>query len=207
MDAPTAGKTDPAGTYSVNFAVVSRHAEAMSLVLARYNPAEPDKRLGKVLEIALDPEHMRSGDVWHVLLHNLRDLETLCYAWRADGDSLWQGTSRFSPGTLPFENSLIAPCLFHPPPISLWQAASRLSPGPSPLKTLLSLLFSSHPHPSLCGRPRLNCLPVPSPLEHTVVALFLFTHLGFLHANLTLKASPRVSPCDALRQLPTGTLI
>lgn len=84
--------------YSVNFAVVSRHAEAMSIVLARYNPDKPGTRLERVLEIALDPECMRSGDVWHLEVGGLRDLETLCYGWRAQGDSLWQGPSRFAPG-------------------------------------------------------------------------------------------------------------
>ena len=36
------------------------------------------------LELALDPEINRTGDVWHVCLQGLRDVGTLCYGWRAE---------------------------------------------------------------------------------------------------------------------------
>ena len=43
-----------------------------------------------VLEICLDPLTNRTGDQWHICVHGLRDLESLCWAWRADGEVLWQ---------------------------------------------------------------------------------------------------------------------
>ena len=36
------------------------------------------------LELALDPEINRTGDVWHVCLPSLRDASQLCFGWRAD---------------------------------------------------------------------------------------------------------------------------
>ncbi|KAK9809286.1 hypothetical protein WJX73_001102 [Symbiochloris irregularis] len=81
-------------TCSVNFALRSRHASAMSLCLARRieaptsngssgtaGAAQPGKGY---LELALDPEVNRTGDVWHVCLQGLRDVGTLCYGWRAE---------------------------------------------------------------------------------------------------------------------------
>ena len=44
----------------VNFAVVSRHATSLTLVL--FIPGDPEP----VLELPLDPTYNRTGDVWHV---------------------------------------------------------------------------------------------------------------------------------------------
>ncbi len=43
-----------------------------------------------VLEIALDPVTNRTGDVWHVCVHGLRNVGLMCYGWRADGDVTWE---------------------------------------------------------------------------------------------------------------------
>ena len=61
----------------VNFAVFSRHAEKMSLVLFALGHEEP------LAEIALDPAVNRTGDVWHILVHDL-DL-AVRYGYRAGG--------------------------------------------------------------------------------------------------------------------------
>ncbi|KAK9820150.1 hypothetical protein WJX72_006684 [[Myrmecia] bisecta] len=88
-----------APTVSVNFAVRSRHAGAMSLCLARKQPEQGDPgKTGGFLEVALDPVLNRTGDMWHIMLEGLRDVSTLCYGWRADGDVGWDGGSRFHPG-------------------------------------------------------------------------------------------------------------
>lgn len=51
---------------SVNFAVFSAHASAMSLCLMRSNSADPGTSASGFLEIALDPAINKTGDVWHV---------------------------------------------------------------------------------------------------------------------------------------------
>ena len=43
-----------------------------------------------VLEIALDPVTNRTGDMWHVCVTGLRDINMMCYGWRADGDVTWE---------------------------------------------------------------------------------------------------------------------
>jgi hypothetical protein len=137
--------------FSVNFAVFSRNAAAMSLCLmrrgaegeqvraaARHSPARrllpgsaarrrpcalrcgrasrgpaapadpralpppphlhcpcpcppPLVQASGYLEVALGQLANRTGDVWHVTLHGLRDLGTLCYGWRASGAASWEG--------------------------------------------------------------------------------------------------------------------
>jgi glycogen operon protein len=59
-----------------NFAIVSRHATAATLVLYGAGDAEP------FLELPLEGPHFRTGDVWHVCLSGLEpDFE---YGWRFD---------------------------------------------------------------------------------------------------------------------------
>jgi glycogen operon protein len=53
------------GPDGVNFAVFSRHAEAVSLVLFKDGQDEP------LVEIPLDPVRNKTGDVWHVFVHGL----------------------------------------------------------------------------------------------------------------------------------------
>jgi isoamylase len=49
----------------VNFAVFSRHATSLSLVLFVSGESEP------VLELPLDPRYNKTGDVWHVLVEGV----------------------------------------------------------------------------------------------------------------------------------------
>ena len=49
----------------VNFAVFSRHATSLSLVLFAPGESEP------VLELPLDPRYNKTGDVWHVLVEGV----------------------------------------------------------------------------------------------------------------------------------------
>jgi glycogen operon protein len=62
--------------YGVNFAVLSRHATAVSLALF----LESGRPLG---EVVLDPWKNRTGDHWHVRVEGLP--RTFCYGWRMDG--------------------------------------------------------------------------------------------------------------------------
>lgn len=61
----------------VNFAVFSRHATAVSLVLFRKGQGEP------MAEILLDPISHKTGDIWHVLVVGVDP--SLRYGYRADG--------------------------------------------------------------------------------------------------------------------------
>ncbi len=65
------------GPGGVNFAVFSRHAEAVSLVLFKEGQEEA------LAEIALDPARHKTGDVWHVFVHDLTP-DTL-YGYRVRG--------------------------------------------------------------------------------------------------------------------------
>ena len=93
---------------SVNFAVVSRHATAMSLCMVR---VAADGSSGGYLEIALDLLVNRTGDVWHARVEGLMDIGSLCYGWRADADISWDAGNRFHPG------ARRGPL----PPVTLWQ--------------------------------------------------------------------------------------
>ena len=81
---------EAAGTCILNFAVRSRHATAVSLVLARHNSEHAEGPKGS-LEVALDSYVHRTGDMWHVALEGLKDVGSLCYGWRVDGDTGWGG--------------------------------------------------------------------------------------------------------------------
>jgi len=65
------------GPSGVNFAVFSRHARQVHLVLFQEGREEP------IAEIPLDPVRNRTGDVWHVFVSGLPH-DTL-YGYRVDG--------------------------------------------------------------------------------------------------------------------------
>ncbi|CAL8460737.1 g268 [Coccomyxa elongata] len=108
----TAGRVEPLGaslassegqTSAVNFLVRSRGAYSLSLILARRQQSGSSSKPSGCLEIALDPAVNRTGDLWHVCVQGLKDLSTLCWAWRADADVAWDGGGRFYPGQLMFD--------------------------------------------------------------------------------------------------------
>jgi hypothetical protein len=57
-----------------------------------------DRCVIKTIDIFLEPNLFRSGDVWHVQVSNLKDLGNLAYCWMASGEVGWRGQARFSPG-------------------------------------------------------------------------------------------------------------
>src|SRR5262245_47010139 len=61
----------------VNFAVFSRHAQRVHLVLFREGQEEP------ITEIPLDPAVNKTGDVWHVFVHGLKP--DVLYGYRVEG--------------------------------------------------------------------------------------------------------------------------
>jgi glycogen operon protein len=73
----------------VNFAVFSRHAQRVSLVLFQEGQEEP------VAEIALDPAVNKTGDVWHVFVHGLKP--DALYGYRVAGPFAPKAGHRFNP--------------------------------------------------------------------------------------------------------------
>src|SRR3954447_14086664 len=73
----------------VNFAVFSRHAQAVHLVLFEEGGEEP------FAEFPLDPSDNRTGDVWHVFV---RDLSPgVLYGYRVNGPYAPRSGHRFNP--------------------------------------------------------------------------------------------------------------
>ncbi|HEY2786911.1 MAG TPA: glycogen debranching protein GlgX [Fimbriiglobus sp.] len=88
------GRPQPIGAVmtsdGINFAVFSRHATAVTLVVLPESGSTP------LAEVPFDPNRNRTGDIWHLRLQGLP--ETFRYAYRVDGP---QGpTHRFDPTRL-----------------------------------------------------------------------------------------------------------
>jgi glycogen operon protein len=73
----------------VNFAVFSRHAQQVHLVLFRDGQEEP------FAEVPLDPARNRTGDVWHVFVHDLGP--DVLYGYRVSGPAAPRAGHRFDP--------------------------------------------------------------------------------------------------------------
>jgi glycogen operon protein len=77
------------GPGGVNFAVFSRHAESVALVLFKEGQDEP------LIEIPLDPVRHRTGDVWHVFVHGVGP--DVLYGYRVHGPFAPKAGHRFQP--------------------------------------------------------------------------------------------------------------
>src|SRR5207245_2082449 len=64
----------------INFAVFSRHAQRVDLVLFEEGREQP------IAEFPLDPTLHKTGDVWHVFVHGLK--ADVLYGYRAHGPSM-----------------------------------------------------------------------------------------------------------------------
>lgn len=86
-----AGYPLPLGSFlkpeGVNFAIFTRHAEAVTLVLFKSGAEDP------CTEIPLDPKINRTGNIWHILLHDLDT--TLRYGYRMSGPYDPKGAGHF----------------------------------------------------------------------------------------------------------------
>src|SRR5439155_3299010 len=71
----------------INFAVFSRHAQRVDLVLFEEGREEP------VAEFPLDAATNRTGDVWHVFVHGLRS--GALYGYRVHGPYAPKAGHRF----------------------------------------------------------------------------------------------------------------
>jgi glycogen operon protein len=71
----------------VNFAVFSRHAESVQLVLFREGQEEP------LVEIPLNPASNKTGDVWHIFVYGLTP--DMLYGYRVQGPFAPKAGHRF----------------------------------------------------------------------------------------------------------------
>jgi isoamylase len=80
------------GPGGVNFAVFSRHAQRVDLVLFQEGREKP------LAEIPLDPTHNRTGDVWHIFVHGLP--ADILYGYRVHGPWLPKAGHRYDPQSI-----------------------------------------------------------------------------------------------------------
>jgi glycogen operon protein len=76
----------------VNFAVFSRNATSVHLVLFKEGREEP------IAEIPLDPIANKTGDVWHILVHGVTP--DMLYGYRVNGLFAPKAGHRFNPRTV-----------------------------------------------------------------------------------------------------------
>jgi isoamylase len=133
---------------TVNFAVRAKSCEYVSLALLRApgapGPAGAPAPAWAAVEFALDPALNRTGDVWHVAVPGVRDLASVLYAWRLEGDVSWERGARLAPERLLLDPR--APALAHlpaapPPPTPL----PALDPGDGSAVLAASSLASLAP--------------------------------------------------------------
>ncbi|MGH7172009.1 MAG: glycogen debranching protein GlgX [Gemmataceae bacterium] len=106
----------------VNFAIFSRHAQAVSLVLFR------DGREDAVAEIPLDPFVHKTGDVWHVFVHGLTS--EYLYGYRVHGPNTAKSGHRFDASVVlldPYARSLSGNARWGHPDVPHGQPTDRLT--------------------------------------------------------------------------------
>ena len=70
----------------VNFALYSEHATSITLVLS-------DRDDKNIVEIPLEPEQHRTGNVWHAAIEGC-PLSGVLYGYRVDGQTGWDAGDR-----------------------------------------------------------------------------------------------------------------
>lgn len=106
----------------VNFAIFSRHAHAVSLVLFQQGREEP------VTEILLDPTVNKTGDVWHVFVHDLTP--DYLYGYRVHGPNAPKSGHRFNPSAVlldPYAQAISGNAQWAQPDIPHGQPNGRLT--------------------------------------------------------------------------------
>ena len=78
-------------TDGANFSLLCRHGSKVSLVILPESGGSTP-----LAEFPLDPHKNRTGDHWHIRVHDLPD--TFCFGWRVDGPA--GARHRFNPGRI-----------------------------------------------------------------------------------------------------------
>jgi len=105
----TVGSPIPHGVYfqqdGINFTLFSRHATKVSLLLFK-NPG--DSKPCQIID--LDPQHHRTGDIWHVCVRGAKRGQA--YAYWVDGPRTHEQGHRFCPNAMlldPYATALASP--------------------------------------------------------------------------------------------------
>lgn len=94
------GQAHPLGVSEVengiNFAIFSRHASTVTLCLLLPGSDRTKGKVenGEMVELRLDPNINRTGDIWHICIEDLPRSGVL-YGYRVDGPKDWQKGHRF----------------------------------------------------------------------------------------------------------------
>lgn len=90
------GKAFPLGASQVeggiNFAIFSQHASSVTLCLSI--PERMNNEESGMVEVALDPQKNKTGDIWHICVEGLPDVGVL-YGYRIGGPHGWEQGHRF----------------------------------------------------------------------------------------------------------------
>lgn len=78
----------------INFAIFSQHATSVTLCLSFPEREKLDYLDGGMLEIKLDPQMNKTGDIWHICVEDLPRSNVL-YGYRVDGPRAWHEGHRF----------------------------------------------------------------------------------------------------------------
>ncbi|XP_039145419.1 isoamylase 3, chloroplastic [Dioscorea cayenensis subsp. rotundata] len=92
------GKAFPLGAsvveHGVNFAIFSQHATSVTLCLSVHGRVHNEEVHNGMIEVKLDAQVNKTGDIWHICVEGLPDSGVL-YGYRVDGPREWDKGHRF----------------------------------------------------------------------------------------------------------------
>ncbi|KAH0460240.1 hypothetical protein IEQ34_010903 [Dendrobium chrysotoxum] len=97
------GRAHPLGASvvdgGINFALFSQHASSVILCISISERNGVVKLLKSKIEVPLDPQKNKTGDIWHICVEGLPDSDVL-YGYRVDGPRGWDQGHRFDINTI-----------------------------------------------------------------------------------------------------------
>jgi isoamylase len=78
----------------INFAIFSQNATSVTLCLSLPESENHEKHDGGMIELPLDPQANKTGDIWHISAKDLPESKVL-YGYRVDGPHGWNQGHRF----------------------------------------------------------------------------------------------------------------
>lgn len=92
------GQASPLGVSEVengiNFAIFSQNARTVTLCLSLPQRGQPGRLYAEMVELTLDPQVNKTGDIWHICVEDLPRSNVL-YGYRLDGPKNWDQGHRF----------------------------------------------------------------------------------------------------------------
>ncbi|KAG8364546.1 hypothetical protein BUALT_Bualt18G0008400 [Buddleja alternifolia] len=97
------GQAHPLGVSEVetgtNFALFSQNATAVTLCLVLQERGIHNKSEQEMIELSLDPQVNKTGDIWHICVEDL-PRSNVCYGYRVNGPQDWHQGHRFDNGNI-----------------------------------------------------------------------------------------------------------